>query len=472
MNYQAIADSMRPMTCIISIEKLPDGSFGNIRYVAANEPYINAYSTYSALGTNDFYRYSFIPDTPYQRYMPEDRNFEDFVYRCAVLGQTLHTYIHPERFSFWINLNMIPLQSDRENVFYCSYSQELSKEADSTLMSDISVQTSSMVIQTCLKLNNTKDFLATLNDVMSDIRNMCGADHCCILLTDFANKTCTPIAEAHNNEKGFGSLTDYINNFHGFFDIVESWRKAIAGSTCLILKDEQDLKVIRDRNPKWYNSMIETGLSSLVLFPLKSNDEILGYIWAVNFDVNNVVTIKETLELTTFLIASEISNYQLLKKLKVLSSIDVLTGVLNRNSMNNRVDRIISGKDPDSSKKLSIVFADINGLKRVNDKEGHVAGDLLIKNAALVLKNIFSDCEIYRAGGDEFVIFAFEMDDSEFENRIRKLREDASDPEFVSFAVGTCTDNISITEAMTRADAVMYADKEVFYEHYPDYRLH
>lgn len=57
---------------------------------------------------------------------------------------------------------------------------------------------------------------------------------------------------------------------------------------------------------------------------------------------------------------------------------DMLTGVLDRNEMNNTVDNLRKNTD-NSIKGLGIVFADLNGLKKVNDNGGHAAGDLLIK---------------------------------------------------------------------------------------------
>lgn len=47
---------------------------------------------------------------------------------------------------------------------------------------------------------------------------------------------------------------------------------------------------------------------------------------------------------STFFIASEISNYNLLQKLELLSTLDMLTGVMNRNTMNNDVDKVADGK--------------------------------------------------------------------------------------------------------------------------------
>ena len=51
------------------------------------------------------------------------------------------------------------------------------------------------------------------------------------------------------------------------------------------------------------------------------------------------------MELTTFFIASEMSNYLLVKRMEALSSVDLLTGINNRNIMNNRIDHIGAGKE-------------------------------------------------------------------------------------------------------------------------------
>ncbi|MDD6825081.1 MAG: diguanylate cyclase [Oscillospiraceae bacterium] len=74
--------------------------------------------------------------------------------------------------------------------------------------------------------------------------------------------------------------------------------------------------------------------------------------------------------------------------------IDTLSGVYNRNAMNNRIDEYYSKKIA-LPYSIGVVFADINGLKRVNDQEGHQAGDRLIQSAAQLLKDAFSGYDIY-----------------------------------------------------------------------------
>ena len=123
--------------------------------------------------------------------------------------------------------------------------------------------------------------------------------------------------------------------------------------------------------------------------------------------------------------------------------------------------------------KFGIVFADLNGLKTVNDGDGHNAGDTLLKNAATALKDSFPNCEIYRAGGDEFVVIAMDKPKEIIEEQIEVLRKKADDPKTpVSFAVGFYYDENhgDIRAAMREADARMYEDKKQFYAKFPENR--
>ena len=243
----------------------------------------------------------------------------------------------------------------------------------------------------------------------------------------------------------------------------------IAGSNCLMVRNQHDLNVIKERNPVWYESLERSNGKTLVLFPLKFKDELLGFIWAANFKAESSDTIKETLELTSFILASELYSYKLLDELHVLSSTDMLTGVYNRNAMNNYVDSLVSDKNQDSS-TIGVVFADVNGLKRTNDSVGHFAGDLLLKNSALVLQKYFPECKVYRAGGDEFVVIVPDISDDRLSEMVEKMRETTSQPtDEVCFAIGWSTGKASdIRRTMHEADEKMYADKKQFYALHPE----
>ena len=465
MDYKGFVDFFKPMTCILSVEKNPDGSCGTIRYAAGNPPYISSIEDPEHVSSSEMLNNKFVPGSEYTRYIPKDLTFENMCYSAAILGRPSHTCSRPERYPFWLNVFILPLVSDDPNIGYCSYTLEIFPVADDDLMSSRSADTISDVLKTCFKLRASGDLEKNIDSVVADIGAICDSDHCCILLTDKQNKSCRVFGEFIREGSGMLPMKAYLDD--SFFSITESWPATIAGSTCFVAKDKAGLSVLQERNPIWYASLTGAGVSSIVLFPLKYNGETLGYMWAINFNTENAQKIIETLELSTFFIAAEISNYLLVDKLRIMSSVDLLTGVYNRNAMNTRIDEIVNGGK--HKKATGIIFTDINGLKYTNDHEGHNAGDRLIRSAAELIRKHCPDAEIFRAGGDEFMIIVNDTPKDKFENMVESLK---SPENGVYLAVGSYfnSDQLDVRTAMHIADEQMYIDKERYYKQFPDHR--
>lgn len=111
----------------------------------------------------------------------------------------------------------------------------------------------------------------------------------------------------------------------------------------------------------------------------------------------------------------------------------------------------IETKNPHS---LGVIYLDLNGLKEINDKIGHIAGDTLIITASYALQEIFLD-NSYRVGGDEFVVIGQDVSELLFFDQYAKLLKRMKELE-ISVATGcvwkeTCS-NLSETlqEAIKR----------------------
>ena len=461
MDFKAVLAAYKNKTCIMSVEVFPNGDYGNIRIVDGNEAHYE--DMLHTMGR------PFLPNSPYENYFPENKNFEDFCYRAAIQGQNLHSYVRLPQMDLWLNMILLPLGSDKENVGYCVYSYDVTPYADSEQRASLSADTASTVLQTCIKLRETGNRKEKFYEVIEDIRQICDSDDCGVLLVDEQTEKCEILFDAVRPNIELITFENYMDE--NTFKMVETWKQTIGDSTCVIVKDQQDMNWLGSVNPVWHSSLVASGIKSIVLFPLCYNDETLGYIWATNFNVENTVKIKETLELATFFIASEISNYQLLKKLELLSSTDMLTGVKNRNSMNGFLSDIDSGKIR-LSEPYSVVFADLNGLKWVNDTMGHKAGDKILKTAASILCKVFPEADVYRVGGDEFVVLAPGVDKAESQARAKRLYEEADKVENLHFAVGTALvgEKVDVSTAMHLADERMFADKHLYYETHRRYR--
>ena len=131
---------------------------------------------------------------------------------------------------------------------------------------------------------------------------------------------------------------------------------------------------------------------------------------------------------------------------------------------NSRLLELTESRNTDPC-QMGIVFLDLNGLKRVNDQEGHIAGDLLLKNGAMILKSTFIDDEIYRVGGDEFLVLILKTDEAEMEQRVEEIKKKSGMFENVSFSAGCSlfTRRQDVRRALSEADARMYEDKRRYY---------
>lgn len=464
IDLQAFIDRFNSMACVLSIEKTGDGKKGAIRIEAANDEYVQAMEKRDENGKHIFTK-KFVPGERYESYMKKMLNFENFVYECAIQKKPVHAYIRQEHFDFCINLLMLPLDIDDPKKAYCSFTNEISQEVDPDEMSRLSAETSANVLKTCIKLRKATNLQQTMDEVINDIREICSASYCCVLLTDFNEHTCSVFSDSIKKGSDQLSIREIVSE--DFLEHAKIWLDILAGSNCLMIRDKKDMDFIRKQHPTWHSSLANANVHSLVLLPLEYNNSVIGFIWVANFNTDNTLQIKETLEITTFFVASEIANYQLVERLEMLSHKDLLTGVQNRNSMNNRISEFIDGKVP--HKSLALIFADVNGLKPINDNQGHDAGDRLLKDASRILKETFEDGEIYRAGGDEFLVIVLDHPKEDLKAKVVKLREESKKPNNVSFSLGFYYDDQGgdIRNAMHEADVRMYEDKKEFYAHFP-----
>ena len=133
--------------------------------------------------------------------------------------------------------------------------------------------------------------------------------------------------------------------------------------------------------------------------------------------------------------------------------------------MNHTIDQIVAGRKPTPE---AVVFADLNGLKHTNDEQGHISGDKVLCSAAEILQYVFPEEDVYRAGGDEFMVLASNITEDELNTRVAKIRTMAKLSENVRFSIGTCYGDPDVRRAMHIADERMYVDKNFFYAEHPE----
>lgn len=152
---------------------------------------------------------------------------------------------------------------------------------------------------------------------------------------------------------------------------------------------------------------------------------------------------------------------------------DSLTGLLNHAGIFKAADKL------DPKKPYSLLFMDLNGLKEVNDLQGHLSGDAFIKRMADILRSSAGDHTLCgRVGGDEFVIL-FPPEKAEtlqpvmekIQNKLAALQGQPHMPKDPSASFGwsihTPSQNTSFEEHLKEADDRMYQAKEAYRKSHP-----
>ena len=83
MDWRAFADRFGAMTCVLSVEKKPDGTCGTVRIVTGNQKFLDSLELAGgSVDVGNEKKVEFVPDSEYTRYIPKDLNFEDVCFRA------------------------------------------------------------------------------------------------------------------------------------------------------------------------------------------------------------------------------------------------------------------------------------------------------------------------------------------------------------------------------------------------------
>jgi diguanylate cyclase (GGDEF)-like protein/PAS domain S-box-containing protein len=152
------------------------------------------------------------------------------------------------------------------------------------------------------------------------------------------------------------------------------------------------------------------------------------------------------------------------ERLVYLSLHDALTGAYNRGYFEEEMARAEVGR----VFPVSLIVVDVDGLKAVNDLQGHAQGDVLLQRAAELLRGTFrKEDAVARIGGDEFAVLLAGADAEAaaraLERMAHRLEEhnqaDRGLPLHLSFGAATGEKGSRLADVMAQADANMYHDK-------------
>ncbi|MFA5645379.1 MAG: sensor domain-containing diguanylate cyclase [Candidatus Ratteibacteria bacterium] len=225
-------------------------------------------------------------------------------------------------------------------------------------------------------------------------------------------------------------------------------------------------------------SFPQDSITSFLISPFRKKEQTIGLI-GVFSEQSRAFTQRDLslLNMISAPVSLIVENAELIEKTKILSITDSLTQLYNRRHFQNLLDRILySSQETKTTVSLSIV--DIDHFKLYNDRNGHLAGDKIIKEVGGLLKKHVKGTDVVaRFGGEEYVII-FPATESENAMRVcEQLRKNIEETFFpdehlqpggtltASFGVASLSSEeqkniVNVSEVLIhRADEALYASK-------------
>ena len=239
-------------------------------------------------------------------------------------------------------------------------------------------------------------------------------------------------------------------------EICEGWYRKFEENQNIVTEDLEEMKEI---DPQMYEILARQKIHSLVVVPLYDDGKVIGFYGVDNPPARYFKFVTEMLQIMGHFIVSSMKRRDLVRELEVMSYSDPLTTLGNRYAMEKYI------KQADRTQHIGVVYCDITGLKRINDSEGHSAGDRLIQRCCECLKQVFSQYGLFRIGGDELVVLCLGMEEKELYDKAKELKE-LLRANHATIAVGAAVntlEEVGEDHLLTEPERRMYQDKAEYY---------
>lgn len=153
-----------------------------------------------------------------------------------------------------------------------------------------------------------------------------------------------------------------------------------------------------------------------------------------------------------------------LAQARIEANIDALTGVKNRNAYRVYEERLNAQIEMNRAPEFAITILDVNDLKKVNDNEGHKAGDQFLRDACRIICTTFKRSPVFRVGGDEFAVLSQGDDYNRIDELIQQMNDHneeaiANGGIVIAFGVSHYKQDVKVAQVYERADQRMYVNK-------------
>lgn len=242
--------------------------------------------------------------------------------------------------------------------------------------------------------------------------------------------------------------------------LISDWLPFFEKNDCIIIDDVEQLQ---KTNTAAYATLHAQEITSLIAAPIFLDNKLAGYIGIDNYDSEKIKNSSYLLLSMSIFLSYAIRHRNHVDMLHRLSYHDLLTNALNRNAFMD----VLSQFRPGQYASAGIIYIDINGMKEINDFYGHHQGDKILITTVAKVFNLFKSDELFRIGGDEFVIITYDLTETDFYEKFNLLRNIFCEKTNLPFSIatGSCwvKSPSDLNSLLQQADSAMYTDKKKFY---------
>lgn len=242
--------------------------------------------------------------------------------------------------------------------------------------------------------------------------------------------------------------------------LISDWLPFFEKNDCIIIDDVEQLQ---KTNTAAYATLHAQEITSLIAAPIFLDNKLAGYIGIDNYDSEKIKNSSYLLLSMSIFLSYAIRHRNHVDMLHRLSYHDLLTNALNRNAFMD----VLSQFRPGQYASAGIIYIDINGMKEINDFYGHHQGDKILITTVAKVFNLFKSDELFRIGGDEFVIITYDLTETDFYEKFNLLRNIFCEKTNLPFSIatGSCwvKSPSDLNSLLQQADSAMHTDKKKFY---------
>ena len=212
-------------------------------------------------------------------------------------------------------------------------------------------------------------------------------------------------------------------------------------------------------NPEFYNFIKKHKITDISMSATTNNANHITILCVIN--AKNGKSARMLAEKISACFSMALKNKNHLNRTQLAATTDSLTGALNRVAYKTALPVF----DEEKALDFSCIYVDVNELHLCNNKYGHAAGDEMLMYIANSLKDVFYGHKVYRMGGDEFLVFCKNTEQSIVKKNIDTFMKQLKPRDYhVAIGLSYRTQNTDTEEMVKEAEVRMYEAKSQYYQ--------